>query len=881
MKFSHNCTYNLFAFCTSFSYRYAPWVLLIALLFTVASAVYTARNLGMNTDTTDMLSEHLPFRINSVKYDKAFPQDSGILLLVLSAPTPEQAYSTASRLAVSLKKDSKNFSDVYAPGTDDFFGRNGLLYEDIPQLNHIADHLAEAQPLIAQISRDPTLYSFIGLLTQAVDELNKGQYLELGPVFNGVSETMDARLAGKSRPLSWQTLFRGEPAKTSYQEIIIVKPRPDYSELLPGKQPILAVRTAAEQIGLTDDGPIQLRITGDVALADDELKSSLDGMEVAGVVTFIMVGAVLYSAMHTVGMTLAVLICLGVGLILTAAFATVAIGQLNVISIAFAVLYIGLGADFAIHFLLRFREMLENGLSANDAIYKAGGEAGVALTACTVANALGFYAFIPTSYSGVAELGIISGTGMLISLIVTFIIGPALLRYLSGRSAVEPNGRKTLGKALEFSLKWRKLTHISVGLLLLLAVVLWPQIRFDYNLLNMQDPKGEAVQTFRELLASPDHSPWYAVVLTEDRKEIQQLQDNLIKLPEVSKVVSILDLVPSEQEAKLAVIEEMSLIMGPGLSVTRSATHEHTIPQQIQALTTLNTALDRYLVQHPDSAVSASARGLRDSVRSLLDRLDKADAGERQKLLRSLEEDLLSTLSVALQRLYNLIEAVPFSEQELPESIAGRWHSHTGEYRIAVYPSEDIGDNGLLRHFVRSVQQVAPQATGMPVISLEAGDAVIDAFFQAFSLALVGVVVALLIMLRSIKYTVLVLIPLLLSSIFTGVFTVLLDIPFNFANIIALPLLLGLGIDSSLHMVHRSMDNRVENEILIHTSTARAIFYSALTALVDFASLMFSSHKGTASMGALLTVGLAFTLICTLIILPSLLRNPNRQRVVA
>ncbi|MCE7916419.1 MAG: hopanoid biosynthesis-associated RND transporter HpnN, partial [Nitrosomonas sp. PRO5] len=543
--------------------------------------------------------------------------------------------------------------------------------------------------------------------------------------------------------------------------------------------------------------------------------------------------------------------------------------------------YIGLGADFAIHFLLRFREMLENGLSANDAIYKAGGEAGVALTACTVANALGFYAFIPTSYSGVAELGIISGTGMLISLIVTFVIGPALLRYLSGRSAVEPNGRKTLGKALEFSLKWRKLTHISVGLLLLLAIVLWPQIRFDYNLLNMQDPKGEAVQTFRELLASPDHSPWYAVVLTEDRKEIQQLQDNLIKLPEVSKVVSILDLVPSEQEAKLAVIEEMSLIMGPGLSVTRSATHEHTIPQQIQALTTLNTALDRYLVQHPDSAVSASARGLRDSVRSLLDRLDKADAGERQKLLRSLEEDLLSTLSVALQRLYNLIEAVPFSEQELPESIAGRWHSHTGEYRIAVYPSEDIGDNGLLRHFVRSVQQVAPQATGMPVISLEAGDAVIDAFFQAFSLALVGVVVALLIMLRSIKYTVLVLIPLLLSSIFTGVFTVLLDIPFNFANIIALPLLLGLGIDSSLHMVHRSMDNRVENEILIHTSTARAIFYSALTALVDFASLMFSSHKGTASMGALLTVGLAFTLICTLIILPSLLRNPNRQRVVA
>jgi len=877
MNFSHNRTYKLFAFCTSFSYRHAPWVLLIALLLTVASAVYTARNLGMNTDTTNMLSEHLPFRISSVRYDKAFPQDSDILLLVLSASTPEQVYSAADHLATLLRKDNKNFSSVYAPGVEDFFGRNGLLYEDIPQLERITDHLAEAQPLIAQISHDPTLYSFMKLLTRAVDELNNGQHLELGPVFKGVGEILDARLAGKSRPLSWQTLFRGEPTKNSYQEIIIVKPRPDYSELLPGQKPILAVRAAAEKVGLTDDGPIQLRITGDVALANDELKSSLDGMEIAGVITFIMVGGVLYLAMRTVGMTLAVLICLVTGLILTAAFATVAIGQLNVISIAFAVLYIGLGADFAIHFLLRFREMLDGGRSMNDAMYRAGGEAGVALAACTVANALGFYAFIPTSYSGVAELGIISGTGMLISLIVTFIVGPALLRYLSGKPMLESNGRRTLGKVLGFSLRWRKLTHISAGLLLLLAIVLWPQIRFDYNLLNMQDPKGEAVKTFRELLASPEHSPWYAVVLADDRKEIQPLKEKLTQLPEVSKVVSILDFVPQDQETKLAIIEEMSLIMGPGLSITKSAVHEYSLLQQRQTLADLDAALDRFIVQQPDAPVSASAQKLRDSVRSLLGWLDTASNDEKAALLHSLEDDLLSTLPVALQRLYNLIEAAPFSEQELPESVSSRWHSHTGEYLMAIYPSANIGDDESLRRFVRSIQQVTPQATGMPVISLEAGDAVIGAFVQAFSLALVGVVVALLIMLRSIKYTVLVLIPLLLSSIFTGVFTVLLDVPFNFANIIALPLLLGLGIDSSLHMVHRSMDNKVENEVLIHTSTARAIFYSALTALVDFASLMFSSHKGTASMGTLLTVGLSFTLICTLIILPSLLRKPAQR----
>lgn len=880
MEFPHSRTYNVFARCTSFCYRHAPWVLLISFIFVAVGAVYTARNLGMNTDTTDMLSEHLPFRVNDEKYNKAFSQDTDILLLVLSAPTPEQAYSSASRLVALLQQDKKNFSDVYAPGVEDFFGRNGLLYEDIPQLEHITDHLAQAQPLIAQIARNPTLPTFITLLTQATDELNKGQPLELEPVFKGVSETIDAQLAGQARPLSWQILFRGEPFKADYQEIIVVKPVPDYSELLPSKQSIMAVRAAAEKAGVSSDGPIQLRITGDMALADDELESSLNGMEIAGAVTFIMVGAVLYSAMYTIGMTMAVLICLIAGLVLTAAFATAAIGQVNVISIAFAVLYIGLGVDFGIHFLLRYQEKLGNGLSVKTAVCRSGGEVGVALASCTVANAIGFYAFIPTSYSGVAELGIIAGTGMVISLLVTFIIGPALLPYLSKSLVTSTDNGKTFAKLLKVSLQWRKPIHIAAVLMLLFAVVLLPQIRFDYNLLNMHDQKGEAVQTFRELLTSSDYSPWYAVVLSEDRDEIQPLKEKLSELLEVSKVVSIQDLVPSGQNEKLAMIEEMALILGPELSMMAPSKDRQMVLQQPQVLVSLSTALERFINNYPDSPVSASARQLRDSTQALLDRLNTVDSSAKDKLLRSLEDSLLSTLSVALQRLNRLMEAAPFSEQDLPTSLANRWHSRTGEYLVAVYPSGDIGDNESLRRFVRSVQQVAPQATGIPVISLEAGNAVIDAFIQAFSFTLIGVMVALLFMLRSLKYTLLVLVPLLLSSIFTGVFTVMLDIPFNFANIIALPLLLGLGIDSSLNMVQRSIGQQDKSENLVHTSTPRAVFYSALTTLVGFGSLMFSPHEGTASMGILLTVGLAFTLICTLIILPSLLGNSRQQTTI-
>lgn len=301
------------------------------------------------------------------------------------------------------------------------------------------------------------------------------------------------------------------------------------------------------------------------------------------------------------------------------------------------------------------------------------------------------------------------------------------------------------------------------------------------------------------------------------------------------------------------------------------------LAEQYKALRGLAAALDQFVAEHPEHPSAITASTLKSTLVNLFVQLDKVGNDEKSKLLYAMEEDLLTMLPLALQSLRTATEAEPFGQEDLPAPLRERWHSQAEEYRLAVYPVEDLNDNGALRRFVRAVQQVAPQAIGAPVISLEAGEAVVQAFIQAFSLALIGVIIILLVLLRSIKYALLVLLPLLLSSLFTAALTVLLDVPFNFANIIALPLLLGLGIDSSLHMVYRSLNNELVSEVLIHTSTARAIFYSALTALVDFASLMLSSHQGTASMGILLTVGLAFTLICTLIILPALLRAPSSK----
>ena len=829
----------------------------------------------MNTDTTDMLSEHLPFRVNIKHYNKTFPQDMDNLMLVLDAPTPEQAYAAASQLAAQLRKNPV-FTDIYLPGIDPFFERNGLLYESVPELEQITDRLAAAQPLMAHIAGNPTLHTLSVVLTGAVQELDKGRSLELVPVLDGMSATLNARLADKPRALSWQMLFRGEAHKSSYQELLMVKPKQDFSQMFPGEQSITAVRAAAKEMGITDGSPVRLRITGEVALADEELNSSLRGMEYAGMVTFVLVGIVLYFAMRTAGMILNVVICLTLGLIFTAAFATLAVGHLNLISIAFAVLYIGLGADFAIHFLLRYREVLESRLSPGDAICRAGGDAGSALTACAITNAIGFYAFIPTDYSGVAELGIISGTGMVISLIVTLTIGSALLRYMPGHYAGRSEARRSVGKVLALSLKWKKTIYVVTFIALIAALAALPRVKFDYNLLNMPDQKGEAVRTFRELLVSPDHSPWHLIVLTRSHDETRRIAHQLEQLPGTGKLVTMLDFVPEAQEDKIFLIDQMALTIGPVMpSGPQDTIATKPFTEQRRALSELAAVLDRFVAAWPGHTMVVSAHTLRSALGGLLARLDAAGTDEQERLLKAVEQDLMGTLPAALLRLQTAVEATPFAEEDLPVSLSSRWRSESGEYRMLVYPKEDINNNETLRHFVRSVQSVAPQVTGVPVVSLEAGEAVVSAFTQAFLLALTGIVLVLLILLRSVKHTALVLVPLLLSAVFTAAFTVLLEVPFNFANIIALPLLLGLGIDSSLHMVHRSRHETSPGQNLIHTSTARAIFYSALTALVDFASLMFSSHQGTASMGILLTVGLTFTLICTLVILPALLKTPE------
>lgn len=294
----------------AFSYRYAFWILCFLLITGVACGIYTARNLQVLTDTADMLTEELPFRVNLAKLNKAFPQYENTLILVLDAPTPEQAHTAASQLTAYLKDGHIDAYDIYHGAGDPFLEQNGLLYKSITELEFLADRLAAAQPLIVRIAQNPNLLTFIQTLAEAIDAFRDGNNLELDPVLDGTTATLTARLVNNPRPLSWQALFNDEHSQSSYKEIIILQPKLDYSELFAAKDSIDAIRAAFQALNLEKNFLTKLRITGEVALSYEELLSAMHGAEYAGLVALSIVTLILFVALRSAGAIITVLVSL-------------------------------------------------------------------------------------------------------------------------------------------------------------------------------------------------------------------------------------------------------------------------------------------------------------------------------------------------------------------------------------------------------------------------------------------------------------------------------------------------------------------------------------------------------------------------------------------
>jgi hopanoid biosynthesis associated RND transporter like protein HpnN len=587
-----------------------------------------------------------------------------------------------------------------------------------------------------------------------------------------------------------------------------------------------------------------------------------------------MVMALLYLALRSGRLVVAAVVTLLYGLLLTASFAAAAVGHLNLISIAFSVLYVGLGIDYALYLCMQYRELLGGGLAQREALPRAAGDVGGFMMVCAATTSLGFFAFIPTPFTGIAELGIISGAGMFISLAVSLTVLPALISLFppnAARVKLNPPGSGVLGEVLSWPYKYSRTIWIGAALLAAGSALLAPRARFDYDPIDLRDPNSESVSTFRDLLRDPNIPTLTLSVLVPDAAQAQALSQKLGALPLVRHAVTLLDLVPGDQDTKLGIISDLNLTLGPAVMGRGGPVQITPRADDYASIHQLGEALPAYIEQNKDKPVAASAQKLLTALQGLDSAWQNGDSAAHEQLLGRLRNGLLSALPPQIDRLRDALQAAHVSERDLPDPISRRWKSADGEYRIEVQPREVLDGPGPMERFVNQVRTAAPNVSGGAVGYIESGHAVVGAFRQAFVYSFIAITILLLLMLRSFADTLLVLIPLGLAGLLTVAGSVLLNVPFNFANVIALPLILGVGVDYGVYLAQRGRVAASAHVNLLQTGTARAVLFGALITTANFGNLMLAKHPGIVSMGLLLTIGLSMTLICALVLLPSLL----------
>ncbi len=854
-----------------------PFIVLMGTLLCAYLAwEYTASTLRVNTDTAELVAPEAPFQQNRRRFEQQFPHDFRTLLLVVKSATPELTQAASQRLERMLKADKTNFEAVYLPENNAFFRKNGLLYLEADALQAVSDTFSQAQPFLGRIYQEPNLAGFFSILQDTLSHAGEGQEVlaDWFALVKTLSSVVHDRLKGEQTMLSWQGSIAGENADFGSVGWVLAKPVFDYTKVRPAQAAITAVRSMEKQIQVPNMPPVQILITGEVGLEDDEIAGMGTGTFVASLFSLVVVVGILSLAYRSWSLTLSTGITLVLGLVFCGAFAAVAVRDLNLISVAFAVSNIGLGVEYAIHFCLRYRDGLLKGYGKTTALKETLAATSPSLLLCAATTAIGLYAFIPTDYKGVSELGLLAGTSLFICLGVTLTVLPVLLRILPApkvSGAVDPTQPGLFDgipkQLAAFTLHFAKPIAVATLVLALVACALLPWVKTDFNPINLRDPHSESVIAFKELVKDKNATPMTLAVITQDSDRAKALQRQLEQLPSVDRTVSLYDLVPGDQAEKLPIIQEMRMLLGfhgerfPALELN---------PRPDAGMVKMLDTIDRVLPGKTDAHEKNTLNLLKTGLEGVLLELDNRMEPDRGQFAASLQTSLLGTLPIVMNRIFAGLEADAVTLENLPQELKQRWLSADGWYRIQVFPKNNLNDLKNLENFITEVQAVAPDATDLPVMYWESMREVLAAFRQAIYTALITIAVVLLVIRRSLTDTVLIMVPLLLAGLFTMASTVLTQTPINFANVIALPLLLGFGVDNGIHMVEKLRHSLSEQQNIYQSSTARAMFYGALTTSSSFAGLAFSSHQGVASMGLVITIGIFWVVTCTFVVLPSL-----------
>ena len=843
------------------------WIVVILALVQVAVVTaYTVRHFAMSTNTYVLLSPKLPWRMRETEFYAVFPQAGPPIVVVVDGQTPELTDAATSALMESLRKEHLLFRTLYQPGAGPFWARNGLLYASTKDVQATMARLIQVEPFLGPLAADPSLRGVLDALSLTLKGVNSGRasFADIvGPV-RRLADALEGLHDHKRVFFSWRNLISGgPPQKPELRHVILVDPQLEFSRLEPGQVAIAAIRTAAQQLQLDDAHGVRVRLTGPVPLQDEEFATLAERASLIAALALGAITVMLWMAVRSVWLIASILATTLVGLVSAAALGLAIFHRFNVISVAFIPLFVGLGIDIGIQFSVRYRAERATGKDVRDALIATARGMGRSLALAATAIAAGFLALAPTAYYGVSQLGVIAGCGMFIALALNLTLLPALIQLTRPPGAAADAKYPRLER-LDYLVLRHRVMVVGVGIASgVISAFSLPLVRFDSDPVHLRSSRVESVATLHDLMNDPQLSPSTLEAICPDLAEADALAARARMLPEVSKARTLSSFVPADQAEKIAIIDDAASLLDLALNPI-SVAAPSSDAEVLESLHDTSASLRQ--VASRDAAAGDAVR-LADA----LEALARAAPSARTEVAAM----LVPGLETVLEKIRDSLQPQPISIARLPSDVVRAWLAPDGRARVSITPRGDANDNAVLSRFLAAGIKLIPNATGTPLSIHEAGRAVVSAFAEAGVLSFAAITVLLLATLRRVRDVAITMAPIVLTGLLTMGSCVLMGQPLNFANIIALPLLFGIGVAFHIYFV---MAWRAGGSHLLTSSLARAVFFSALATATGFGSLWASSHPGTASMGKLLMISLVWTLVSALLFQPALMGLPAATR---
>lgn len=866
-----------------------PWlVLLTALFLSALSLWYTSHRMEFLTGRDDLMPKNTSFHRDYRAYRAEFGSKEEIVVVVESADA-ERAGLFGARLYEAISRDRKHFSQVFYPYALPFFQKNGLLFMPLEELRELRRNITLAAPVLKELSAAPSVQTLFTHLTGSIDRYLAGDQAELPRILfmlDKLGGGFTSFAGGKGGAPSLEGMFMASDstlARAGRQQVLTVLPVQAMNGFIPAAPAIAAIRAEVAKLkALPEFKGVTVGLTGTPVLENEEMATSQEDITLATLVSLVLTVILLLLAFRGVLNVCAAMVTLLVAISLSFGFATAAVGHLNILSMVFAVMLIGIGIEYGIQLVLRYQEELRLGCGELDAIGIGLKRNIWSILMAAATTAVAFFTFIFTDFKGIAELGVIAAGGVFICVLATFTVLPAMLvllaRFRKTRRArnVRREKREERG-AGRFLFGHPK--AVIAATVLCCAAALYPasKIEFDYNLMNLQASGLESVSYAYKLMKSKENAGYFAAVMAGSAAEAEAKSQALEALPTVDHVVSLHSMLPEQQEEKLAELAAMREELGGVAPVQYE--EELSLMELPAVFENFREAVAR-LKAKLEGEGRAEAKQVGSFLATLdgfFARLEKEREGNAVGMLQDFQGGLFAELPQKIALLKESLNAAPVTEADIPEALRARFVGKTGKYLLQVAPKGEIFDREPLKAYVEEVRRVDPTATGEPVMVYESMTIMRDSYRLAFLYAFGAVVVLLLVTFRSFKFALIGLIPLVVGVLLMVAGMQLFGVNFNSANIIVMPLVLGIAVDSGIYIINRFRHEEGSAGAVIMSSTGVGVFLNALTIVASFGALMVARHQGVFSIGAVMSLGMAACLVAFIVTLPAVLTLAGKK----